>query len=95
VSRRERAHRPAGPLGPWKLSLSVVVAAACTGMPLTRAATSGVGLDMALARSFGAGFLTWIVVGSVNRVIASADAAAMRDGLQVAAEDEASSMTVG
>ncbi|MGE0000369.1 MAG: hypothetical protein AB7L17_21855 [Ilumatobacteraceae bacterium] len=95
MSKRERAHRPAGPLGPWKLSLSVVVAAAFTGMPLTRAATSGVGLDMALARSFGAGFLTWVVVGSVNRIVANAEAAAIRDAVQVALEEDPSSITLG
>jgi hypothetical protein len=95
VSKRERAHRPAGPLGPWKLSLSVVISAAFTGMPLARAATSGVGLDMALARSFAAGLLTWVVVGSVNRVIANAETAAIRDAVQMAVEDDASSVSLG
>lgn len=69
---------PSGPLGPWRLSLSIIVAAAFTGMPLSDAATTGDGLDLALLRSFGVAFLTWIAVGRVNRMLGQAELAAVR-----------------
>jgi hypothetical protein len=54
------------------LSLSIVAAAVFTGMPLSRAATTGVGLDMALVRSLVVAFFTWIALSMVNRVLAEA-----------------------
>lgn len=67
-----RVVRPSGPLGPWRLSLSIVAAAVFTGMPLSRAATTGVGVDMALLRSFVVAFFTWIALSMINRVLADA-----------------------
>lgn len=63
-----------GPLGPWRLSIAVLVAALTTGAPLYRAVLTGLDLDMALGRSFGVAFLTWIVLGSINKMLALADA---------------------
>ena len=60
---------PRGPLGPWKLSIAIGVSALFTGMALFDAATTGLGIDMALLRSFGVAFLTWIAVGILNRVL--------------------------
>jgi hypothetical protein len=66
------APAPVGPLGPWRFSLSVVAAAALTGMPLLDAVETGVGLDMALLRTFGAAFLVWIATGMINKMLATA-----------------------
>jgi hypothetical protein len=90
VSKRnaERPVRPSGPLGPWRLSLSIAVSAAFTGMPLSRAATSGIGLDGALLRSFIVAFFTWIALSSINRVLADATAAADRDAAHGLRDDD-------
>lgn len=74
VSKRSevRVLRPSGPLGPWRLSLSIVAAAVFTGMPLSRAATTGMGVDMALLRSFVVAFFTWVALSMINRVLADA-----------------------
>jgi hypothetical protein len=58
-----------GPLGPWRLTLAIGTSAIFTGMPLIDAATAGVGVDMALLRTFGVAFLTWISVGALNRAL--------------------------
>jgi hypothetical protein len=90
VSKRDadRPERPGGPLGPWRLSLSIIVSAAFTGMHLSRAATTGVGLDMALVRSFAVAFLTWIALSSINRVLGEATAAADRDAALHSIDDD-------
>ena len=64
----------AGPLAPWRLVLVVALAAVTTGMPLMHAAQTGVGLDMALLRSFGIAFLAWVALGRINRVLGRAAA---------------------
>lgn len=71
--------RASGPLGPWRLSLSIVVAAVFTGMPLADAATSGTGVDSALVRSLVVAAFTWVALTCVNRVLADATAASDRD----------------
>jgi hypothetical protein len=68
-----------GPLAPWKLSISVGVSAAFTGLPLYDAAMTGVAVDMALLRSFGVAFFVWVAVGFVNRVLRQALAAVETD----------------
>jgi hypothetical protein len=73
-----------GPLAPWKLSIAVAVSAAFTGIALYDAAMTGVGIDMALIRSFGVAFATWIAVGFVNRVLRDAQAAVTADKLKPA-----------
>lgn len=65
-----------GPLAPWKLSIAVAVSAALTGMPLYDAAMTGVGIDMALIRSFGLAFGVWIAVGMANKVLRQAQVVA-------------------
>ena len=65
--------RSPGPLAVWRLPLSVGVAAACTGMPLLDALTTGQHLDLALGRSFGAAFFVWIATGRVNHILADAE----------------------
>jgi hypothetical protein len=67
-----------GPLGPWRLTLAIGTSAIFTGMPLLDAATAGVGVDMALLRSFGVAFLTWISVGALNRALFNIPQAAGR-----------------
>lgn len=70
LSRRERKQlRRLGPLAPWRLSIAIAASAAFTGMPLIDAARSGVDVDMAMLRSFGLAFLTWVAVGALNRAL--------------------------
>lgn len=90
VSKRDadRPVKPGGPLGPWRLSLSIVATMAFTGMPLSRAATTGVGLDSALLRSFVVAFFTWIALSSINRVLADAEVAAARDAARQSLDDD-------
>ena len=80
--------RPSGPLGPWRLSLSIVASAAFTGMPLSRAATTGADLDMALVRSFAVAFFAWIALSSINRVLADAEMATARDAAHRSLDDD-------
>jgi len=70
---------PPGPLAPWKLSIAIAASAALTGLALYDAAMTGVGVDMALLRSFGAAFFVWIAIGFVNKVLLQADAGALAD----------------
>lgn len=69
-----------GPLGPWRLTLAIATSAVFTGMPLVDAATAGVGVDMALLRSFGVAFLTWISVGALNRALLNIPPSAANTG---------------
>jgi len=74
---------PPGPLAPWKLSISVAASAALTGLALYDAAMTGVGVDMALLRSFGTAFFVWIAVGFVNKVLLQAQTDASFDEVAV------------
>jgi hypothetical protein len=84
----DRPVRIGGPLGPWRLSLSIAASAGFTGMPLSRAATTGAGLDMALVRSFAVAFFAWIALSSINRVLADAQMSAAHDAAHGSIEDE-------
>jgi hypothetical protein len=75
----EAAAPDPGPLAPWKLSIAVATSAALTGMPLYDAAFTGVGVDMALVRSFAVAFFVWIAVGFINKVLRQAQASAADD----------------
>jgi hypothetical protein len=77
-----------GPLGPWRLSIAVLVTALTSGSALFRSATTGVGVDMALGRSFGIAFVTWIVLGSINKMLATAEALGPTAGEQLDPEQE-------
>jgi hypothetical protein len=68
-----------GPLAPWRLVLCVALAAVTTGMPLMAAARTGVGLDMALLRSFGIAFVAWVALGKINRVLGQAATDKLRE----------------
>lgn len=63
---------PPGPLAPFRLGLAVCAAVVTTGLPLWDAWTSGVGVDLALGRSFGVAFVLWIVLGRVSRMLGTA-----------------------
>lgn len=64
----------AGPLAPWRFPVAVVASLALTGLPLGRAAGSGEHLDLALGRSLAAAALVWFVLGSINRILVTAEA---------------------
>ena len=68
--------RSVGPIAPWRLPATVLTAAATSGVRLFDATTTGVGLDEALVRTLAVGAITWVVLGRIDRVIASVDAAA-------------------
>ena len=68
-----------GPLAPWRLCIVVGVSSLTTGMALVHAAESGNGLDLALLRSFGIAFVTWIALGKINRVIGQVETDRLRD----------------
>ena len=74
---------PPGPLAPFRLSLTVLVSAVTTGVPLWHAWTSGIDVDIALGRSFAVAFVLWIVLGRISRMLGMAQLEA-----QVAAEVE-------
>ncbi len=61
-----------GPLAPWRMAIAVSVSALLTGSPLMEAATSGVEIDFALLRTFGVGFIVWIALGMINKMLVSA-----------------------
>ena len=71
------AHAPAvsaGPLARWRLLLAVGVSGVTTGSTLWAAVGTGEQLDVALLRSFGVWFLTWVSLGRINRVLRQAAA---------------------
>jgi len=68
-----------GPLAPWRLCIVVGVSSLTTGMALVHAAQSGVGLDLALLRSFGIAFVIWIALGKINRVLGQVETDRLRD----------------
>jgi hypothetical protein len=64
--------RASGPLGMWRLSLSVAVSALATGMGLLGAARTGQHLDLMMGRSLGAACLVYIALGKINRIFVDA-----------------------
>ena len=71
---RTTALLPPGPLAAWRLSLAVGASFLLTGLPLARAAADGSDLDLAVVRSLAAAALVWIVLGGINRILATAEA---------------------
>jgi hypothetical protein len=65
---------PHGPLAPWRFSLAVGASFVLTGIPLIHAVSSREGLDLAVMRSLGAAAFVWVVLGGINRVLATAEA---------------------
>lgn len=60
----------AGPLGPWRLSASVLAAAVTSGPQLVAATSTGHELDQALGRSLAVASVTWVLLGVINRILA-------------------------
>lgn len=75
-----------GPLGPWRLSIAVGVAAVTTGKAFVDAASSGGQIDLALGRSFAVAFVMWMVLGAVNRILIQAEVARLVDARTAAEE---------
>jgi len=92
-----------GPLAPWRFPAAVGAALTLTGAPLIRAAMSGDGIDMALGRSLAAAALVWFVLGSINRILLTAETeritaarlAAHADALAAATAAQASDQREG
>ena len=79
------AGKPAsGPLGPWRLALVMLAVAGTSGAVLAQSVQTGVGLDMALARALGVAVVLWILLGSIDRMLAHAPRAACRRGAALA-----------
>lgn len=90
MSRREKAidDRPkSGPLGPWRLALVMLAVVSTSGAVLAQAVQTGVGLDLALVRALGVAVVLWILLGSIDRVLARAQ--------HVRHTDEGASMSAG
>jgi len=69
------AGKPAsGPLGPWRLVIVMLAVAGTSGAVLAQSVQTGVGLDMALARALGVAVVLWILLGSIDRMLAHAHA---------------------
>ena len=74
--------RPSGPLGPWRLSLSIVVSTVFTGMPWPRQRPPGsvsTGAHPLVRRRV----LRLVALSCINRVLADAAVAADRDAGRV------------
>lgn len=67
-----------GPLGPYRLVLSVAFALLIAGEDLLDAATTGVGTDAALIRATLAAWFVWILAGLVSRILAAGEQRATR-----------------
>lgn len=70
--KQKKVKAPPGPIAPFRMLLAVGVSGITTGLPLLGAWSSGVGLDIALGRSFGVAFVLWIVLGKVSRMLGRA-----------------------
>lgn len=71
----DKPAKPAsGPLGPWRLALVMLAVAGTSGAVLVQSVQTGVGLDNALARALGVAVVLWILLGSIDRMLAHAHA---------------------
>ena len=80
MSRKDKADKPdkagkagkppSGPLGPWRLALVVFAVAATSGAVLTQSVQTGVGVDLALGRALAVAVVLWILLGSIDRMLA-------------------------
>lgn len=61
-----------GPLAPFRFIITVAFAFAVAGMPLWHATEAGQSVDAALIRAGVAALFSWIVVGRINKILASA-----------------------
>ena len=94
--RKDGAVRPAsGPIGPWRLALVVLAVAGTSGAVLAQSVQTGVGLDLALGRALGVAVVLWILLGSIDRVLARAQHARHADeNASVTAADPTASDTI-
>jgi hypothetical protein len=76
VSRKKDAvvRPPSGPIGPWRLALVVLAVASTSGAVLAQSVQTGVGLDLALGRALAVAVVLWILLGSIDRMLARAAA---------------------
>jgi hypothetical protein len=74
MSRKDKTTtKPAsGPVGPWRLALVMLAVASTSGAALVQSAQTGVGLDHALGRALGVAVVLWILLGSIDRMLARA-----------------------
>ena len=98
MSRREKTidDRPkSGPLGPWRLVLVMLAVGSTSGAVLAQSVQTGVGLDLALGRALGVAVVLWILLGSIDRVLARAQHARYADDSnQVSAGEPTTSDTI-
>ncbi|HEX4982358.1 MAG TPA: hypothetical protein VFV63_11690 [Ilumatobacteraceae bacterium] len=77
MSRRAKTadddDRPkSGPLGPWRLALVMLAVVSTSGAVLAQSVQTGDGLDLALGRALGVAIVLWILLGSIDRMLARA-----------------------
>ncbi|HWM20027.1 MAG TPA: hypothetical protein VNO51_10090 [Ilumatobacteraceae bacterium] len=78
--RKDGAVRPAsGPIGPWRLALVVLAVAGTSGAVLAQSVQTGVGLDLALGRALAVAVVLWILLGTIDRMLARASLARHHD----------------
>ena len=98
MSRREKTvdDRPkSGPIGPWRLVLVMLAVVSTSGAVLAQSVQTGVGLDLALGRALGVAVVLWILLGSIDRVLARAQHARHTDeSASVTAADPTTSDTI-
>jgi hypothetical protein len=86
MSRKDKADKvgkadkpPSGPLGPWRLVLVVFAVATTSGAVLAQSVQTGVGVDLALGRALAVAVVLWILLGSIDRILARASLARHHD----------------
>lgn len=62
-----------GPLAPYRFAITVVFALLVSGAPLWRATETGEGIDRALIRLALTAVFAWILLGQINKILASAN----------------------
>lgn len=69
-----------GPLAPYRFAIVIVFALAVSGIPLLDATETGRDIDLALGRTALSALFAWLVVGRINKILASADLPRDSDG---------------
>ena len=92
MSRKDKADKavkpPSGPLGPWRLVLVVFAVATTSGAVLAQSVQTGVGVDLALGRALAVAVVLWILLGSIDRVLAHAQHRHAHDQLTAATDPD-------
>jgi hypothetical protein len=82
VSRRQKgadAGPKSGPIGPWRLALVMLAVVSTSGAVVAQSVQTGVDIDLALGRALGVAVVLWILLGSIDRVLARAQHARHAD----------------